>query len=115
VVEVTDAPLVEAEALVVTARVGPRELSCASKVVQGSGVSCGEVDVSPTEGGYTVRAATRGDEEDAPVHLTIERGGVTVFDGPVPVNWSEPFYPNGKRCGSVCVSASGAIEVAPGA
>jgi hypothetical protein len=113
-IEVADAPPGDRD-FDVTVTVDGEARTCAG-VVGPEGLSCEEVQIAASEGGYTITVGLGAslEGEPAPVlALTLGWDGTVVYDGALDVSWGQPVYPNGEGCEPVCFPGHAEVTIEP--
>ncbi|MEL6343098.1 MAG: hypothetical protein AAFV53_08175, partial [Myxococcota bacterium] len=86
---------------------GVDALRCTFAVPSDDGEDCGVSGVTFVDGAMLVAVPTPMDERIAEADIELMVDGVVLFSDVVEPLWSDPFWPNGRRCDrdSGCLSA----------
>ena len=69
-----------------------------------------DCDVVVADGAVSLRVMTGMGEPPERVTIALLRDGEALGTAEARPEWSEPFHPNGKRCGGSCQSARVSVE-----
>lgn len=72
-------------------------------------IHCAAGELVATEEGF--RFDLQGSVADERVFVTVRIDGVDVVESEVAGTFGEPFAPNGKMCGPICVSGEGTLVI----